>query len=310
MKANKYALVTTCKNEADSIASWIADVNDQIRQPDEIVIVDAFSTDGTWESLTEWARSNRKVKLFQEKSSPARGRNLAIENCDSDIIVSTDMGCRLDKEWFDKLSKPFEEAPSLSVVSGNYAINMETVNTPIAWAAYYLLGSSLPNREVAYRKKTWAAYGKLPEDLTFAADDTVFSLLLFKSNLEIYYALDALVYWGRHAFWHEYIKENYGYGYGNGEAGLIPEIIKSDFSTRFPQITAIYYAITHLRPHLARKIFQSFLNGKIIAGFLIIPLHFVCCYYRFAGMVNGFLNGSLTCHSTRQRLQENSIFEL
>jgi len=57
----KFSLVTTCRNEISSLPRWKNDLLAQTRQPDEIVIVDAFSDDGTAEMLLEWADQDARV---------------------------------------------------------------------------------------------------------------------------------------------------------------------------------------------------------------------------------------------------------
>ena len=107
-KVMKFTLVTTCLNEMRSLPRWREDLERQTRQPDEIVIIDAQSTDGTTEALRHWAEQDQRVKLRVEKCNAARGRNLAIAMATHEHIVSTDMGVRLDPRWFEEIVRPFE----------------------------------------------------------------------------------------------------------------------------------------------------------------------------------------------------------
>ncbi len=56
----KFSLVLTCLNEMRSLPQWRADLDAQSRQPDEIVIVDAVSKDGTTQALLEWASQDSR----------------------------------------------------------------------------------------------------------------------------------------------------------------------------------------------------------------------------------------------------------
>src|SRR3712207_6085656 len=51
----RVALIATVLNEAASLDDLLASVAAQTRPPDEVVIVDGGSTDGTWERLQAWA---------------------------------------------------------------------------------------------------------------------------------------------------------------------------------------------------------------------------------------------------------------
>src|ERR1700754_4677007 len=96
-----FTLVSTVFNEKRRLAQTLSDLDNQTIHPDEIIITDAGSTDGTYEELVEWGkRSASQVKILQQKGcNVAAGRNLAIRAAKNDLIVSTDFGCRFDKNW-------------------------------------------------------------------------------------------------------------------------------------------------------------------------------------------------------------------
>ena len=45
----------------------------------ELVIVDNYSTDGTWEKLLRLKREFKNLRLFRNKCSRSRGRDLALK---------------------------------------------------------------------------------------------------------------------------------------------------------------------------------------------------------------------------------------
>lgn len=241
----KNSLVTTCYNEIANVKNWIEDVTGQTRSMDEVCIVDAGSTDGTLEVLQEWADSDSRVKvLVSNGCSVAKGRNLAIRESTGEIIISTDMGCRLDKAWVGALLREMESDETVQVVAGAYAADMETVKTRTARVFYFLNSGYRPkmasgfypsSRSVCYRKSVWERIGGYDEGLTFAGDDTLFAKKIYELKLKIVMAPDALVLWGRHPSLAGYVKEAGRYGLGNGEAGLLkgellrrilPQIVK------------------------------------------------------------------------------------
>jgi glycosyltransferase involved in cell wall biosynthesis len=192
-----FSLVTTCRNEMKSLPRWKQNILNQTRQPDEIVVVDAFSDDGTYEYLSEWAKDDKRVKLIQKKGAAAYGRNVAIENAANDYILSTDMGVRLNEIWCEELIVPFEKDKSIDVVAGNTCLDIETITSKVGWAEFYLeaggfqrlVDGNVPgNRSIAYKKKIWLEVNKLPEDLTFYADDSVFGRQLVQAKYKFAYA--------------------------------------------------------------------------------------------------------------------------
>ena len=103
----KRALIATLFNEADNVSRWWAQIRQQTVPPDEIVIVDGGSTDGTWEKLQHLtANSPVPVKLDQRRCNIAEGRNRAIALTDAEIIASTDAGSFLDPDWFGEVTRP------------------------------------------------------------------------------------------------------------------------------------------------------------------------------------------------------------
>ena len=118
----KFSLTVTCYNEMKSLPQWHEDLQAQTRQPNEIVIVDSESTDGTTELLKEWTRFYPRVKLIVKKCSPAKGHNIAVEAAAYEHVVSTDMGIRIDPEWFAEIVRPFEEVESVESIVKRFVV--------------------------------------------------------------------------------------------------------------------------------------------------------------------------------------------
>lgn len=312
----KFCLVTTCKNEIDNFPQWKQDVLSQTKQPDEICIVDSESTDGTKEELTTWAKEDHRVKWISQNCSPACGRNNAVSISDAEFLISTDMGCRLDLRWFEEMCNPFETIPEVDVVAGNYMADVQSLSTPVAWAAYYIQDGCkatlrpgfLPsNRSVGYRRLIWNKLGGLPEDLSFAGDDTVMGILLFHLQRKTIYVDEAIVYWRRYARWQDYCKEQYRYGYGNGEAGFkltkISQFVKNGAPEWFLFFeTGLEFIRKFINGWLIRKSIIALSNRHLLAALLIIPLWLDMRIHYLNGMINGDKNGSIHCLNTRNKL--------
>jgi glycosyltransferase involved in cell wall biosynthesis len=311
----RISLVTTCFNEAESVDDWIADVERQTRLPNEIVVVDAGSKDGTHERIRTW-QPPMNVRIIQKTCTVAQGRNLAIRESDGEIIVSTDMGCRLDSNWVAALTAPFEEghAPRRTdVVAGNYAVDFDTLPSFAAKADYFarnqyrteLVEGFLPSsRSIAYRREVWERLKGYPEDLSFAGDDTVFALQCYKEGCSITFAPTAIAYWRRPRTFRQLQKESYRYGRGNGEAALKTAWLKDADS---PCGTA--QALLKSVLMLARR--STLRNGMIALRKTGNPVYLpVVALYRalvsfanYQGFRDGFVHGKAHCESCRRRLE-------
>jgi glycosyltransferase involved in cell wall biosynthesis len=227
------SLVSTVYNDRDGLQTFFESMSRQTLRPDEIVIVDAGSRDGTWELMqTEASRTDRswKLKAMQEpRCNVARGRNLAIEAASGDIIISTDIGCDWDPEWLEELAAPFDDDSSIEQVNGSWAVKREDLHGAWAITEWALKGdqrleatakSHCSSRSIAYRKSVWSALGGYPEDLTLAGDDAVYDYLSVQAGVKRAGAPKVRCYWHRHESLKAFYKEAFRYGIGDGEAGI------------------------------------------------------------------------------------------
>ena len=227
------SLVSTIYNDRAGLEVFFSAMAKQTRVPDEIVITDAGSKDGTWELMqAEAARTDRlwKFRALQEtRCNCARGRNLAIVQASHEIIVSTDIGCEWEPEWVEELVKPMETNPDVELVIGSWSVKREGLHGVWAQVEWALKGdqrleanavSYSSSRSIAYRKTTWKALGRYPEDLTFSGDDATFHYLIEKAVVRRVGASQVRCYWHRHESLQGFFKEAYRYGVGGGEAGL------------------------------------------------------------------------------------------
>jgi glycosyltransferase involved in cell wall biosynthesis len=222
----KVSLICTVLNEADNIAVFMDSLNQQTRLPDEVVICDAGSTDGTVKILQEFGQIfPRPVKVIVEQGNRSHGRNVAIHHAKHDIIAGTDAGCLLDQRWLELLLTPFERDPSVDVVSGFYEARGETVfEKCVAVVTLSTRGINpdtfLPSgRSIAFKKCAWQAVGGFPEHLEFA-EDTQFGQSLRDSGFHFAIARDAIVTWRPRRSYAQVYNQYFSYAVGDAQAKL------------------------------------------------------------------------------------------
>jgi glycosyltransferase involved in cell wall biosynthesis len=243
----KRALIATLFNEADNVTEWWDCLMCQSVSPDEIIIVDGGSTDGTWETLLKLrdaAAQRIPVRLERKKCNIAEGRNTTIRLTDADIIAASDAGSFPDPNWFEEITRPLLADKELDVVGG-YSV-------PIIKNAFHEFRRQIDpdapeptmpsevypsSRNIAFRRQAWTDMGGYPEWLTLTAEDALFNFGLHKIGKRFAYNSGARVRWPIRDNAKAYYKMLYGYGYGAAEARLYaPYFLRRTAIAIFPPL--------------------------------------------------------------------------
>jgi glycosyltransferase involved in cell wall biosynthesis len=224
------SLIATVKNEAASIGSFLQSLATQTRLPDNVVIVDGGSCDGTVERI-EAFRPRLGCPLRVEVrpgANIAQGRNAAIRLARGDVLACTDAGVRLAPDWLAQLVAPLERNPLLDVAAGFFVADPHTV-FELALGATTLPDVEeidgarfLPSsRSVAFRRRAWERAGSYPEWLDYC-EDVVFDLALRRSGARVTFVPAAVVYFRPRPTVATFMCQYYRYARGDGRAGLWP----------------------------------------------------------------------------------------
>lgn len=214
--------MATVKDAGPEISEFLASVRSQTRQPDEVVIVDGGSTDGTVEVL----QSTEGIEVISEPGANiSRGRNLAIRKATSDVIAVSDADCVLAPDWLETILAPIEAGAEVS--AGFYR--------PITTSLLELCAAavSVPERDelregwmpsarsIAFRRETFEKAGGYPEWLN-VGEDMFLNHRMVAVGARIRLAPEAIAYWRVRptlsATWRQYA----GYAEGDAIAGMYP----------------------------------------------------------------------------------------
>lgn len=224
-------LIATLLNEAGNLDEWWTSILGQSRPPDEVVLVDGGSRDGTVELLRALsATAPFPVRLEAcEGCNIARGRNLAIAMAGGDVIAVTDAGCVLGPYWLESLVAPLEADAGVDLVAGFYQPLtggfFEEISAcatlPLPWEVRErrFMPSS---RSLAFRRSVWESVGGYPEWLDIG-EDMYFNHAWRKSGIRSVMARDALVYWRMRRDLRSLLRQYFLYARGDGESGMYPQ---------------------------------------------------------------------------------------
>ena len=222
----KVSMISTTFNEKAHIEVWLESVFSQSVMPDEIVIVDGGSTDGTLDVLSSYAeKSPAPLRVIVENGANiSRGRNAAVENARNEIIAVTDCGCRLEKGWLENLVAPFRLEPRTETVAGWYHA-LDRRDRILPYKAWPTLAEVDPqtfvpsSRSIAFTKEAWRKAGGYPEWLTLTGEDTYFALELKRFCSHWAFVPSAIVDWYGPETWRELWKKAFYWSSGDGESG-------------------------------------------------------------------------------------------
>ena len=223
----KVSLTVTEKNEIRNTRKWIDSIFRQTRLPDELVIVDAGSTDGTYDLLNKVAQDSPfPIKIIHDPGlNIAQGRNLAISKAEFPIIAVTDFGCRPESDWLEKLIAPFEQDDHIQASGGWYVAEDSPGNVlnRRAWPRMDQIdpaGFIPSSRSFAFTREIWEKVGGYPEWLTLTGEDTYFALEIRKYCEKRAFVPEAVVHWEAPTGILNYWKKMYYWSTGDGESGL------------------------------------------------------------------------------------------
>lgn len=223
----KVSLISTLKNERSSVERWMGQILRQTRLPNEIILVDGGSTDGTVELIETLAASSPvPLRLIKAPGvNIARGRNLAIEQAQYHVIASIDFGCQPEQTWLENIIAPFELDDQIEVVAGWYtAIDARgQVMRRKYWPVLQQVepDSFIPSsRSKAFTKEVWQKASGYPEWLTMTGEDTYFALDLRRFSQRRAFVPDAVVQWFAPPTTLSYWRKVSYWSTGDGEIGL------------------------------------------------------------------------------------------
>jgi glycosyltransferase involved in cell wall biosynthesis len=241
----KVSLITTVKNEAATSAELIRSIRGQSRPPDEWLVVDGGSTDGTPEVFA----AEELVTLINEEGNIAHGRNVAIERASGSVIAVIDGGCAAEPDWLERLVGVLETG-EFDFAAGSTVPRIDGPLDAVQWILldqfshqrWGLRTPAISSRSLAFMRPAWE-WCRYPEWLDHSEDAWLFERWR-QGGLRVVRESDARVQWRLRPTLIEWVRQQHRYMRGQGQAAL------------------------HTRRHLTRVLFYAALLTLIIGGLI------------------------------------------
>lgn len=220
-----FSVVTTIRNEEDSIVAFLRSIALQRATPSEVIVVDGGSTDDTVALVRAFARSAPfRVEVVDEgPCNIAAGRNKGLRLVREDIVVFLDAGCTLRPDFLSAMVGPFRSHPQTDLVGGIYLPAPDAPRATVFVPDWQRCDFStfLPSaRALAVRPFLARSMGGFPEYLSHTGEDTLFDIEYRRVSRKWVINRAAIVEWSGPADERGVQKLGRSYSRGDGESGV------------------------------------------------------------------------------------------
>jgi len=199
--SRRYTVIVPARNEESTIDALLDTLAVQTVPPDEVIVVDTGSKDGTKKrALLQQGRFADLLVVEDEGAFPGKARNIGAFSARHEWLVFVDCGLRIESNCIEKLFQVALEKAGAAAY-GHVVPEMPTLFTESAAIAYLppvIQGGCFKSRRTVQillmRKSLFESSGGFPEELR-SAEDLVFLRRLDRLGWNVEFAEQAVGYW-------------------------------------------------------------------------------------------------------------------
>jgi glycosyltransferase involved in cell wall biosynthesis len=219
----KYSAIMPVLNEEKSITSTLNSIENQLFPPDQVIIVDAQSTDQTVDKINEYKKHSKLdiLVLTATKRNISHQRNIAIQHARNNLLVNMDAGTEITQNYISNLLGPFTEYKDLDLVGG-----IQHPQKSYPWSLQFTPKNHFTNKKepygncVAYKKDIFLKTPGYPEYVTYAGEDTCLFYHYKKFSKHWVFNKAAYITWEHPDTFRKAQEKVMSYMIGNFEIGL------------------------------------------------------------------------------------------
>jgi GT2 family glycosyltransferase len=218
LPATSTSVIIPVYNGVQTLPACLKALQAQTRPPDEIIVVDDGSTDGTARLAQQFA----VTVLSQANAGPAAARNYGARLAQGDILLFTDADCIPAPDWVERMAVPFAD-PTIVGAKGEYRTRQRELVARFVQQEYQDRYDRMDRQRqidfvdtyaAAYRRSVFLDTGGFDSTFpTASVEDQEFSFRLATQGYRLVYVPGAIVYHHHDRTLAEYFHRKYWIGY-------------------------------------------------------------------------------------------------
>lgn len=227
------------RNEEESVDATMNAIFSSTRLPDEIIIADGMSDDGTVARFMAYRGRGIDIRIVPNPAIySGGGRNAGVRESSGDLVILADCGNPVAANWIEEMARPFEEQQEVDIVCGVFeplvSGDFEHCLAAIQYSHNYLLADYSDEQRnaliprvllpgggtIAMTRATFDAVGGYPEWL-HRAQDKVFSRKAYALGMRVVVNWHARIVHHMRSTPAEVFRLTFEYGRGNGRSRFV-----------------------------------------------------------------------------------------
>lgn len=232
MSSLRVTVIICTRNAAHYLHDCLASLEEQSDPPEEILVVDGASQDGSADVLVHYQqRLGSRLRWFDQGEAPglAAARNRGMESATGEVVAFLDVDARACPQWVEVCRGRFQQDANL-VGLGGQGIEVTASDADRFRGRYYQQSwGPRPKQRVhflfglssSYRREVVLAAGGFDERFLGSGEDVDLGLRLSRLGHRLQYDPRMLVFHARRDDWESLYKMADRWSYFGRQAGLV-----------------------------------------------------------------------------------------